>query len=35
MRGSIQDEGISAELWFQLKFVESCQIKIEGADDDE
>jgi len=35
MRGSIQDEGISAQLWFQLKFVESCQIKIEGADDDE
>lgn len=32
MRGSIQDEGISAELWFQLKFVESCQI--EGADDE-
>jgi len=32
MRSSIQDKGISAELWFQLKFVESCQI--EGADEE-
>jgi 23S rRNA maturation-related 3'-5' exoribonuclease YhaM len=32
MRGSIQDKGIPAELWFQLKFVESCQI--EGADEE-